>query len=56
MRLNKRFSKVNLYCMLTFIGMLPYWCLKSMLSTVTFVLIYVLYAILIRVVADKIGK
>lgn len=56
MKFDKKFSKVNIYCVLIFFGFLPYWWLKSMLGATFFVALYVSYAILVRVVAERFGK
>lgn len=56
MKFDKKFSKVNIYCVLVFFGVLPYWWLKSMLGAIYFVAIYVLYALVIRLVAERFGR
>lgn len=56
MRFDKKFSKVNIYCVLAFLGVLPYWWLKSRFDAIYFVMVYVIYAVAIRLVAEMFGK
>ena len=56
MKFDNKFSKVNIYCVLVFLGVLPYWWLKSRYGAIYFVGIYVLYALVIRLVAERFGK
>ena len=56
MKFDKKFRKVNIYCVLVFLGVVPYWWLKSMLGAIYFVGAYVLYALFIRLVAERFGR
>lgn len=36
--------------------MIPYWTLKESLGTVAFISVYLVYALIIKVVAEKFGR
>lgn len=56
MKIKNKFRKANIYIFLTFVGMIPYWTLKESLGTVAFISVYLVYALIIKVVAEKFGR